>query len=78
MNTSWGGKEHTGRLNVPSDRMRFNGHKLKDRNINLHIREPFSPVWDFEKCDRFLRVVVESPPLKISKKQLHTDFSNVL
>lgn len=43
VSTSWQGEEDAGRLSsdVPSDRTRHNGHKLKGRNILLSIRKSF-------------------------------------
>ena len=54
----------------PSDRTRGNGHKLKQRKLQLNLRKNFFPLRVTEPWKRLLREVVESPSLEIFKTRL--------
>ena len=52
---------------VPSDRTRGNGHKLKQRKLQLNRRKSFFPLGVMEPWPRLPREAVESPSLEIFK-----------
>ena len=52
---------------VPSDRNRGNGHKLKQRKLQLKMRKNFFPRRVTQPCPRLPREVVEPPSLEIFK-----------
>ena len=55
---------------VPRDRTRGNGHKLKQRKLQLNPRENFFPLRVTEPWHRLPREAVESPSLEIFKTHL--------
>jgi len=55
---------------VPSDRIRSNGHKLKQRKFPLNRRKNFFTLRVMEPWPRLPREVVESPSLEIFKTRL--------
>ena len=55
---------------VPSDRTKGNGHKLKQRKLQLKMRKNFFPVRVTEPWPRLPREVVESPSLEIFQTHL--------
>ena len=50
---------------VPSDRTRGNGHKLKQRKLQLNMRKNFFPLRVTEPWPRLPGQAVESPSLEI-------------
>jgi len=50
---------------VPSDRTRGNGHKLKQRKLQLNTRKNFFPLRATEPWPSLPKEVVESPSLEI-------------
>ena len=67
-----GGQEDRARLFpvVPSDRTRGNGHKPKQRKVQLKMRKNFFPLRVMEPWPRLPREVVESPSLEIFQTHL--------
>ena len=67
-----GGQEDGARLfpGVPSDRTRGNGHKLKQRKLQLNTRKNFFPLRVTEPWPRLPREAVESPSLEIFQTYL--------
>ena len=55
---------------VLSDRTRGNGHKLKQRKLQLKIRKNFFPLRVTEPWPRLPREAVESPSLEIFQPRL--------
>ena len=74
-----GGQEDRDRLFpvVPSDRTRGNGHKLKQRKLQLNPRRNFFPLRVPEPWPRLPRGAVESPSLEIFKTHLDTLLCNL-
>jgi len=73
-------EEDRGRLFsvVSSDRMRGNGHMLKNRRFPVNIRKHSFTVRVIEHWHRLTREVVESPSLEICKTQLDRILGNLL
>ena len=63
---------------VPSDRTRGNGHKLKQRKLQLNTRKNFFPLRVTEPWPRLPRKVVESPSLEIFKTRLNKVLCSLL
>jgi len=55
---------------VPSDRTRGNGHKLKQRKLQLNMRKNFLPLRVMEPWPRLPREAVDSPSLEIFQTRL--------
>ena len=55
-----------------------NGHKLKQRKFQLHMRKNFFPLRVTEHWDRLPREAVESPSLEIFKTRLHEVLCSLL
>jgi len=55
---------------VPSNRTRGNGHKLKQRKLQLNTRKNFFPLRVTEPWHRLPREAVESPSLAIFQTRL--------
>jgi len=55
---------------VPSERTRGNGHKLKQRKLQLKMRKDFFPLRVPEPWPRLPREAVESPSLEIFQPRL--------
>ena len=56
---------------VPSDRTRGNGHKWKQRKLQLNMRKNNFPLRVTEPWPRLPREAVESPSLEIFQPRLH-------
>jgi len=63
---------------VPSDRTRGNGHKLKQRKLQLNPRKNFFPLRVTEPWPRLPSEAVESPSLEIFKPRLDKVLCSVL
>jgi len=63
---------------MPSDRTRGNGHKLKQRKLQLKMRKNFFPLRVPEPWPRLPREAVESPSLEIFKIYLHAVLCSLL
>ena len=63
---------------VPSDRTRGNGHKLKQRKIQLKMRKNFFPLRVTEPWPRLPREAVESPSLEIFKTPMDVVLCSLL
>jgi len=63
---------------VPSNRTRGNGHKLKQRKLQLNKRKNFFPLRVTEPWHRLPREAVESPSLEIFKTLLDVVLCSLL
>ena len=62
----------------PSDRTRGNGHKLKQRKLQLNPRKNFFPLRVTEPWPRLPRGAVDSPSLEIFKPRLDAVLCSLL
>jgi len=63
---------------VPSDRTRGNGHKLKQKKLQLNPRKNFFPLRVTEPWPRLPREAVECPSLEIFQPRLDTVLCSLL
>ena len=63
---------------VPSDRTRGNGHKLKQRKLQLNPRKNYFPLRVAEPWPKLPREAVESPSLEIFQPHLDTVLCSLL
>jgi len=63
---------------VPSDRTRGNGHKLKQRKLQLNMRKNFFPLRVTEPWKRLPREVADSLSLEIFQTRLDTVLCSLL
>ena len=63
---------------VHSDRTRGNGHKLKQRKLQLNMRKNFFPLKVTEPWPRLPREAVESPSLEIFQTRLDAVLCSLL
>jgi len=63
---------------VPSDRTKGNGHKLKQRKLQLNRRKNFFPLRLTEPWPRLPRGAVESPSLEIFQTDLDAVLCSLL
>jgi len=63
---------------VPSDRTRGNGHKLKQRKLQLNMRKNFFPLRVTKPWPRLPREAVECPSLEIFQARLDKVLYNLL
>jgi len=63
---------------VPNDRTRGNGHKVKQRKLQLNTRKNFFPLRVTEPWPRLPRGLVEPPSLEILKTRLDAVLCSLL